>query len=80
MPNVDLDAMFVRNATSNGKTKETYYDNSITGFTLECRQTGSITYAFRLSAAWEKSGLLWISCGSIAGKCFCLCLMRLLQA
>ena len=47
MPNVNLDAMFVRNATSNGKAKETYYDNGITGFTLETRLTGSMTYALR---------------------------------
>ena len=47
MPNVNLDAMFVRNASSHGKAKETYYDNAITGFTLEVRSTGSMTYALR---------------------------------
>jgi integrase len=47
MPNCNLDAIFVRNASSNGKAKETYYDNGITGFTLEVRSTGSMTYALR---------------------------------
>jgi integrase len=48
MPNANLDAAFVRNAVCPaGKTKETYYDESITGFCLECRATGGKTYALR---------------------------------
>lgn len=48
MPNVNLDAMFVRNAVClPPKKKIDYYDNNITGFILEVRATGSMTYALR---------------------------------
>lgn len=54
MPNCNLDALFVRNATSNGKAKETYYDNAITGFVLEVRNTGGKTYALRYTDSHGK--------------------------
>jgi integrase len=48
MPNVDLDAAFVRQAVCiEGKAKTDYYDNAITGFLLECRASGGKTYALR---------------------------------
>lgn len=54
MPNCDLDALFVRTATSNGKAKETYYDNTITGFVCEVRNTGGKTYALRYTDSHGK--------------------------
>ena len=48
MPNVNLDAAFVRSAICpEGKGKVDYYDNSITGFVLEARSTGGMTYYLR---------------------------------
>lgn len=47
MPNVNLDAMFVRNAVCPEKGKIDYYDNSITGFILEVRSSGGKTYHVR---------------------------------
>jgi len=48
MPNVNLDAVFVRNAVCpEGKGKIDYYDNSITGFILEVRSSGGATYHLR---------------------------------
>lgn len=48
MPKVSLNAHFVNTITCpEGKTKENYYDTSITGFILETRATGGKTYALR---------------------------------
>lgn len=48
MPNVDLDAAFVRNAfCMEGRNKTDYYDNAITGFILEVRNSGGKTFALR---------------------------------
>lgn len=47
MPKVNLDAMFVRNAVCPETGKVDYYDNSITGFILEVRSTGGMTYHLR---------------------------------
>jgi integrase len=48
MPKVNLDAIFVRNATcETGKNKTDYYDTSITGFILEVRSSGGKTYSLR---------------------------------
>ncbi|MCG2742554.1 MAG: tyrosine-type recombinase/integrase [Desulfobacteraceae bacterium] len=48
MPKVSLNAHFVNSITCPaGKTKENYYDTSITGFILETRATGGKTYALR---------------------------------
>src|ERR1039457_489320 len=48
MPNVNLDAVFVRNAVCpEGKSKINFFDNAITGFILEVRSTGGKTYALR---------------------------------
>ena len=48
MPNVNLDAAFVRNAVCpEGKGKIDYYDNAVTGFILECRSSGGKTYYLR---------------------------------
>ena len=48
MPNVNLDATFVRSAVCPpGKGKIDYYDNSITGFILEVRSTGGATFHLR---------------------------------
>ena len=45
MPNVNLDAHFVRDADcQEGRGKTGYYDNAITGFILEVRATGGKTY------------------------------------
>jgi len=48
MPNVNLSAEFVRNAVCpEGKSKIDYYDNTITGFILECRASGGKTFSLR---------------------------------
>jgi hypothetical protein len=48
MPVVTLSAEFVRNAVCpEGKSKENYYDTGISGWILECRASGSKTYALR---------------------------------
>ncbi|WP_422846966.1 tyrosine-type recombinase/integrase [Acidovorax sp. M14] len=48
MPNVNLDAQFVRDAVcQEGRGKTDYYDNAITGFILEVRATGGKTYSLR---------------------------------
>ncbi|MFI8616214.1 tyrosine-type recombinase/integrase [Acidovorax sp. NPDC077693] len=48
MPNVNLDAQFVRDVVcSEGRSKTDYYDNVITGFILEVRATGGKTYSLR---------------------------------
>jgi integrase len=48
MAKVNLDAIFVRNATCEaGKGKTDYYDTSITGFILEVRSSGGKTYSLR---------------------------------
>lgn len=48
MPIVSLDAAFVRTtACPDGRRKVDYYDSTITGFVLECRTSGSKTYALR---------------------------------
>jgi hypothetical protein len=48
MPNVSLDAAFVRTAVCPpGKTKIDYYDTSVTGFIVEIRPTGGKTYHLR---------------------------------
>jgi integrase len=45
---VTLSAEFVRNAVCpEGKKKENYFDTNITGFILEVRTSGSMTYALR---------------------------------
>lgn len=48
MPNVSLDAIFVRNAVCpDGKGKIDYYDKSITGFIVEVRSSGGKTFHLR---------------------------------
>jgi integrase len=47
MPKVNLDAMFVRNAVCPENGKIDYYDKGITGFILEVRSTGGMTYHLR---------------------------------
>ena len=48
IPVVTLSAEFVRTATCpEGKSKENYFDTSITGFILEVRSSGGKTYALR---------------------------------
>lgn len=48
MPNVALDTQFVRTAVCpEGKSKVDYYDTVITGFILEVRFTGGMTYYLR---------------------------------
>ena len=48
MPNVNLDAQFVRDAVcQEGRGKTDYYDNAITGFILEVRSSGGATYHLR---------------------------------
>ena len=47
MPNVNLDATFVRAVTYPEKGKIDYYDNAITGFILEVRSSGGATYHLR---------------------------------
>jgi integrase len=48
MPNVSLDAAFVRSAVCpEGKGKIDYYDSAITGFVLEVRSSGGMTYYLR---------------------------------
>jgi len=48
MPIVTLSANFVSTASCpEGKSKENFYDNAITGFILECRASGGKTYALR---------------------------------
>jgi integrase len=48
MPNIDMDAAFVRNAAClEGRHKTDWYDNAITGFILEVRSSGGKTYALR---------------------------------
>ncbi len=55
MPNVNLDALFVRTAVCPpGKGKIDYYDNSITGFILEARGSGGMTYHLRYRDAHGK--------------------------
>lgn len=48
MPNISLDAAFVRNAACPpGKSKIDYYDTAITGFIVEVRASGGKTYHLR---------------------------------
>ena len=48
MPVVNLTAAFVRDAVCpEGKSKENFYDTTITGFILEVRSSGGKTYAVR---------------------------------
>ncbi|MCB2183114.1 MAG: tyrosine-type recombinase/integrase [Desulfobulbaceae bacterium] len=48
MPIVNLNAQFVNTVTCpEGKKKENYYDTAITGFIIEVRATGGMTYALR---------------------------------
>jgi integrase len=48
MPNVSLDAAFVRNADCPpGKSKIDYYDTAVTGFIVEIRSSGGKTYHLR---------------------------------
>lgn len=55
MPTVSLDAAFVRSAhCPPGKAKIDYYDQSITGFILEVRASGSATYWLRYRDAHGK--------------------------
>ncbi|MBV5336881.1 MAG: DUF4102 domain-containing protein, partial [Deltaproteobacteria bacterium] len=55
MPNVNMDALFARNAVCpDGKGKVDYYDNSITGFILEVRASGGKTYYLRYRDAYSK--------------------------
>jgi integrase len=52
MPVVNLSAEFVRNvACPDGKSKENFYDTNITGFILEVRASGGMTYALRYKDA-----------------------------
>lgn len=53
MPKVKLDAAFALAAhCPAGRKKEAYYDTAITGFVLECRQTGGKTYYLRYQDAY----------------------------
>lgn len=55
MPNVNLDAQFVRDAVClEGRSKTDYYDNAITGFILEVRATGGKTYSLRYRDPYGK--------------------------
>ena len=55
MPNVNLDAQFVRGAVClEGRGKTDYYDNAITGFILEVRSTGGKTYSLRYRDPYGK--------------------------
>ena len=55
MPNVNLDAQFVRDADcQEGRGKTDYYDNAITGFILEVRATGGKTYSLRYRDPYGK--------------------------
>jgi len=55
MPNVNLDAQFVRHAVClEGRSKTDYYDNAITGFLLEVRITGGKTYGLRYRDVYGK--------------------------
>ena len=55
MPNVNLDAAFVHTAICPaGKGKIDYYDNTITGFILEVRSSGGMTYHLRYRDAHGK--------------------------
>jgi integrase len=55
MPNVNLDAQFVRDAVClEGRGKTDYYDNGITGFILEVRATGGKTYSLRYRDPYGK--------------------------
>jgi len=55
MPIVTLSAEFTKNAKCpTGKPKETFYDTSITGFVLEVRSTGGMTFALRYRDAYGK--------------------------
>lgn len=55
MPNVNLDAQFVRDAVcQEGRGKTDYYDNAITGFILEVRATGGKTYSLRYRDPYGK--------------------------
>ncbi len=55
MPKASLDAQFVRSATCPpGKAKETYYDDAITGFVIEVRSSGGITYYLRYRNAHHR--------------------------
>ena len=47
MPKANLDAAFVRTVASPEKGKIDYYDNAITGFILEVRSTGGMTFSLR---------------------------------
>lgn len=48
MPSTTLDSQFVRTAACpEGKSKVDYYDTAITGFILEVRSTGGMTYHLR---------------------------------
>lgn len=55
MPNVNLDTQFVRHAVClEGRSKTDYYDNAITGFILEVRATGGMTYSLRYRDVYGK--------------------------
>ena len=55
MPNVNLDTQFVRHAVClEGRSKTDYYDNAITGFILEVRATGGMTYGLRYRDVYGK--------------------------
>lgn len=47
MPSTDLNATFVKNVNCPEKGKIDYYDNAITGFILEVRSSGGMTYHLR---------------------------------
>lgn len=55
MPIVTLSAQFVNTATCpEGKKKENYFDTNITGFILEVRASGSMTYAVRYKDSYSR--------------------------